>query len=1026
MSRIFAAVFLAFLTAASAGAAEAGPPFAALTGKLQWRSIGPYIGGRVVAVAGVASIPNLFYMGAVQGGIWRSTNYGQNWENISDGQLPRAANSIGALAVAPSNPRILYAGTGESDIRQDFETGEGIYKSTDAGKTWHYAGLRETHTTASLAVDPRNPNIVYAASLGHAFKPNSARGLFKTTDGGKTWSRILFVDDRTGANSVSMDPHNPNVLYVSMWQEQRTPWTLVSGGPGSGLYKTTDGGAHWRKISSNPGFARGPLGKIGVSVSGGNSRVVYAIVQAHDGGVFRSSNGGATWKHVNAEWKLRQRAFYYMAIYADPVRTNVAYAPQVDGVFKTVDGGKTWSALSAGGGDHHIIWINPRHTNILLEGDDAGAWVSVDGGKTSSTQNNQPTGQFYHIALDDQFPYHVYGAQQDEGAYEGPSASSEGLTLGSWHQVAWGESTFVAPDANDRAVTFGSGYFSFLSRFNTPTGENKNVSPWPEYLSGAPASEMKYRFGWSHPIFFSPAVPHPLLVAAQVVFESGDEGATWNVISPDLTRNDRSVQGNSGGPVDLDQVGTETYPFVSALAVSPLDSATMWAGSSDGLVHVTTNSGASWRDVTPPALPQWAEITCIEPATGDRATAYLTAWRYQWDDFQPYVFKTADYGAHWQSITAGLPPDQYVFAIRQDPRDPRVVFAGTRSSVYVSLNGGASWQSLALNLPGVQVRDIAIDARQGQVAIATHGRGFWILDNLALLEQLAASGEDAKSARLFAPETAWLSHAYGGGSGGGTSGQNPQYGAAVFFNVPHGYDGRTRVTLSFYDALGKLVRAFVLHKHNPKEKKPSTEAIAQMDHVRQLAFALRDLTTIDPGMNEFIWDLRYGPAAEVTGYHIPTTDDIDDGVNGPTVVPGTYTAVLTYGATALRQSFRVALDPRVTPPAQALESRLSLALQIHSTLDALNGAIDAALANRPRLSPARRTQLDRLVLSLVPMGIQSSEGDSLNEVRLRDHLAFLMNELDMAYAAPTAAEYATYEQLRPQAQAAIAALTAYW
>ncbi|HZT12489.1 MAG TPA: hypothetical protein VFA29_06790 [Candidatus Baltobacteraceae bacterium] len=1023
MSRAVPVFLLSILLCASASAAPQ-PPAEYFASKLQWRSIGPFVGGRAVAVAGIPSQRNLFYMGAVQGGIWRSANYGLTWENISDGQLPATATSIGALAVAPSNARVIYAGTGESDIRQDFDTGTGIYKSADGGKTWHYAGLSDTHTITSIVVDPRDPNVVYATSLGHVFKPNSERGVFKSTDGGRSWKKVLFVDDRTGANVVVMDPRHTNVLYAAMWEEQRTPWTLITGGPGSGLYKSVDAGAHWTNISSHPGFAAGMLGKIGVSVSAADPRVVYAIVQAHEGGVFRSDDGGATWKRVNSEWKLRQRAFYYTAIYADPRRRNVAYAPQVDGVFKTVDGGKTWKTISPGG-DHHIVWVNPNDTNILLVGNDGGATISVDGGKTWSSQGNQPTGQFYHIALDSQFPYHVYGAQQDEGATEGPSASSEGLGPGAWHQVAWGESTFIAPDPDDRNVTYGSGYFSFTSQFNTATGDNKNVSPWPKYMSGAPASAMQYRFGWSHPIFFSPANPHELFDAAQVVFKSTDRGRTWTAISPDLTRNDKRVQGNSGGPIDQDQVGTETYPFISALAVAPSDGDVMWAGSSDGLVHVTSDAGSNWRDVTPPSLPQWAEITSIEPSWTNRAAAFVTAWRFQWDDFHPYVYKTTDYGAHWQQMTAGIPSDQYVFVVRQDPRDPRVMFAGTRSTVYFSIDSGTQWHSLALNLPGAQVRDIAIDARQGQVAIATHGRAFWILDNLSLIEQLARTPAASTSQlRLFAPESAWLSHAYGGG-GGSNSGQNPSYGATLFFNLPKDYKGTVPLSLSFYDGHGTLIRSFALHARPKHEKKPSSEALSEMDHVTQMAYALRDLTAVEPGMNAFTWDLRYPPATEVNGYHIPTTDDVPDGVDGPTVTPGDYTAVMQYGAVRQSVPFRIELDPRLQPGAGALEARLDLAMRIRATLDQLDRAIDTAMARRSGLSAARRKELDALILSLVPMQIRSSEGDSVFQVRLRDHLGFLMNELDVAYQAPTAAEQATYDELRPQAERAIAQLSAF-
>ncbi len=1007
------------LAAALLGAA----PAVKLTGKLQWRSIGPYIGGRVVAVAGVPSEPDVFYMGAVQGGVWRSTNYGLTWENITDDKLPLEAYGIGALAVAPSNPKIIYAGTGEADIRQDFAPGDGMYKTTNEGKTWTYAGLRETHMTTSLVIDPRDSNIVYATSMGHVFKPNPERGVFKTTDGGKTWKKILFVDERTGAAQVVMDAKNPSVLYASMWQAQRTAWGLTSGGPGSGLYKTVDAGAHWSKISTNPGFAHGLLGKIGVAVSASNPNVVYAIVQAKDGGVFRSADAGASWKRVNSEDKLRQRAFYYMAIFADPKNSNVAFAPQVDSVYKTTDGGKTWKALTPGG-DHHILWINPRNTDILLLGNDGGAQISVDGGNTWSTENNQPTGQFYHVALDNQFPFHVYGAQQDEGAYEGPSASNEGLTLGMWHTVALGESTFVAPQPDDPGTTYGSGYYSYLARLNTPTGEQKNVTPWPLYQSGAWSPQLKYRWSWTHPIFFSPVDPHVLFEASQFVMRSDDYGQTWKTIGPDLTRNDKRTEGPSGGPISLDETNAETFPDISALAVSPLTGDVIWAGSADGLVHVTSDGGARWQLVTPPQLPQWTQISSIEPSHVNRAAAYVTANRYMWDDFRPYVYATTDYGAHWTQITRGLPSDQFVFAVRQDPREPRLLFTGTRSTVYASYDGGAQWQPLSLNLPHVQVRDLAVDAREGELVAATHGRSFWILDNLKFLEQIAARAPDAESALLFAPENAWLTHAYGSSSGGSGSGDNPDYGAAVFFNLPPNYDGKTPVTLSFEDPSGKTVRSFTLHMKSKHEKKPSFQEIAEMDDVHQIAYQLGQDTAAAPGMNLFLWDLRYAPAADVPGYHRPTTDDITDSTNGPTILPGTYTAVLTYGGQTMRQTFDVAVDPRLHPAPDALAKRLALALRIRDSLNALDTAIDDALAAREHAPAAKRGQIDRAVAGVIQMKILSSEGDVMHEVRLRSYLGFLMNELDTAYQAPTQAEYATYDRLRPQTDSAVAQLRA--
>jgi photosystem II stability/assembly factor-like uncharacterized protein len=999
-----------------------------LISRLAWRNIGPFIGGRVVAVAGVPSEPNLFYFGGVEGGVWRSTDYGNEWTNISDGKIPLTAQSIGALAVAPSNPKILYAGSGESDIRGDFDTGDGIYKTVNAGRTWHYAGLAQTHTTSALAVDPHDPSIVYAASMGHVFKPNPERGVFKTTDGGRTWKNILFVDERTGAIDLVMDPTNPHVLYAAMWQAQRVPWKLTSGGPGSGLYKTSDDGAHWTAISKNPGFAHGLLGRMGVAVAASDPRVVYAIVQAHDGGVFRSADGGATWKRVNAQMKLRQRAFYYMSIYVDPTNAKVAFAPQVDDVWKTTDGGGTWKSLfyAAYHGDHHIIWINPHNPKIMLEGDDGGATVSTDGGKTWSSEDNQPTGQFYHVALDRQFPFHVYGASQDEGAFEGPSATANGsIALGDWRPVASGESTYVAPEPDHPDVTYGAAYYSALIRQDDSVGEAHNVSPWPTYLSGASARETKYRFGWTHPVLFSRANDRELLESAQNVFSSTDGGQTWKIISPDLTRNDKSTEGPSGGPIDLDQTGAETFPDVASLAVSPLNGDVLWAGSADGLVHVTTNHGTSWTLVTPPQLPQWAQISSIEASHTAAGTAYLTASRYMWDDFHPYAYMTTDYGAHWTTLTRGIPADQYVFVVRQDPREPRLLFAGTRSTVYVSFNGGELWQPLTLRLPGVQVRDIAVDARQGEVTAATHGRAFWILDNLALLEALARDDAPPSGAavRLFAPETAWLSHAYGAAvTPNLDTGKNPQYGATVYFNLPADYNARTPVTLAFADARGAVIRTFALHVKPKHEEKVAPEIRYEMNAIQRRALDVHEATGIEPGMNRFAWDLRYPPATDVKGFKEPEADNYSASVDGPTIVPGDYTIVLRYGGRELVQPLHVKLDPRLHATPADLDARLALEMRIHATLDNLDATINAARVAALKLPPPQRGRVAAAVADLVQFDIHSSEGDVLHEDKLRSHLAFLANELESAYARPTAAELATFDDLAAQAAAGEARL----
>jgi photosystem II stability/assembly factor-like uncharacterized protein len=1008
---------------ASTGAVHAGQaPARTPLAQLRWRSVGPYLGGRVVAVAGVPQQPDLFYMGAVDGGVWRSTDYGIRWVNITDHSLPGSSDSVGAVAVALSNPDILYVGTGESDIRNDMVTGDGVFRSDNAGKTWKTVGLADTHTISTLVVDPKNPDVVYAASMGHVFRSNPERGVFKSTDGGGTWHKILYVNAATGAIDLVMDPSNPQILYAAMWQANRTPWKLDDGGSGSGLYKSVDAGAHWSDISRNPGFPPGMLGRIGVSIAAADPKVVYAIVQARQGGVFRSSDGGASWKRVNASWELRQRGFYFMTIYTDPKDPNTVYVPQGNALEVSHDGAKSFSELYTPGPDNHVLWINPSNPKILLEGNDNGATVSTDGGETWSSLQNQPTGQYYHVVLDHRFPFHMYGAQQDAGPFEGPSASPEGeIPLSAWHLVAWGESTFVAPDPSNPNVTYGSEYYSLMAAYDMATGQYRDVSPWPDYRDGASSAELKYRFGWTHPIFFSPDDPKELFVGSQYVLKSSDRGRTWRRISPDLTRNDQSTEGPSGGPIDLDTTGAEIFPDVSALAVSPLDGRVIWTGSADGLVHVTRDGGKHWVVVTPPVLPEWAQISSVEPAHDAAGTAYLSASRYMWDDFHPYVFKTTDFGQHWTRITTGIPEHEYVFVVRQDPSDPRLLFAGTKSTVFVSLDGGTRWQSLTLNLPHVQVRDIAISARQGDVVIATHGRAFWILDNLTLLEQLTQrSAVGTEEVKVYAPQTAWLTQAYGVSLSNGDDktassvGANPPFGAMVFFHIPADYDGKVPVSLSFLDSQGRLIRAFRLHL-GAKQDASAPASVA-------------------PGFNRFQWNLRYPDATAVIGYNAPEWWGISDGPpdsdEGPTVTPGRYTIVLDYNGEISRSSFEVALDPRLHPRSGALQARLAFAFRIDDALDTLDRAINQAIVLHSRLEVAigdhrvahpqagtsALAALDEAIGAAVQLANHSTEADSMHEQKLHSRLAYLAGLIEMAYVEPTPTEYKVFHSLEREAR----------
>jgi photosystem II stability/assembly factor-like uncharacterized protein len=1012
MSRARYVVLLSCLSLASSAAFAALLPTGQLTSALRWRSVGPFTGGRVTAVAGIAGKPNVFYMGAAGGGVWKSEDYGHSWKNISDKDFK--SNNIGALAIAPSNPEVIYVGTGDSAPRNTVMTGEGMYKSTDGGKKWTFIGLGKTHIISAILVAPGNPDVVYVAALGHLFGPNPQRGVYKSTDGGKTWKRILYVNDQTGAISLAMDPADPRVLYAGMWQLYRTHWTFSSGGPGSGIYKTTDGGAHWTNISHRPGLPAGIFGKVGLAVAPSRPNVVYALIQAdykgQAGGLFRSDDAGRDWKLINNSMSITQRAFYYMTLYVDPKDPNTIYLPNV-GLHVSHDGGKKLKALHPPHGDNHVLWINPNNPQIFIEGNDGGATVTLNAGKAFSSEDNQPTGQFYHANLDGQFPFHIYGAQQDRGSVEAPSAVPVGLIPPVWKNVQGGEMSWVVPTPGQPWITYGSGYYSLEWKENRRTGLVTDVSPWPAYKLGLAGSKIRYRYGWNHhPVVFAPGNPNELLMGANVVFKTTDQGIHWRRISPDLTRNDKSKQGRPGGPISADVTGEEMFDTLSSIAFSPLTDQVIWTGSDDGLVYVTTDGGGRWKEVRPPALPAWSTITCIEPSHIDEGTAYLSASRYDWDDFHPYVYKTTDYGKHWTRITTGLPQGQYVESVREDPADPDLLIAGTSATVYVSLDAGRRWQPLTLKLPPVRVSDVEIQPEQHAVVLATFGRGFWVLDDLQFLEQLGSARVASDAPYLFRPQQTWLVTRRTASFGPrGPGGRNLAPGATVFFHLPANYNGRTPVKLSFTDANGKLIRSYTLHlKPKGKPKKLSHNPTRARIERQWRARAVK------PGMNRFQWDLRYPEVAEVKGIYegfFGASAPV-----GPEVLPGTYYATLTYGRATQKQPFVVKLDPRLSTTRAQLQQRFDLLMRIQGALGRLDSNLNQAIAARSALKKAvadksvsgaaAQPALDRLnrdIASLVDLRIQSSEGLLVYPPRLRSWLSSIYSEVSMAFVAPTPA-----------------------
>lgn len=990
-----------------------------LTSALHWRSVGHFVGGRVVAVTGVPQKPNLYYMGAVGGGVWKSDDYGLDWKNISDKYFDNS--NIGAIAVAPSDPNVIYVGTGEPDIRNTLLTGDGMYKSSDAGKTWKKIGLADTQTISKIIVDPQNPDVVYASSMGHVFEDNPQRGVFKSTDGGQTWKKVLFVNAKTGVIDLTMDPTNPQVLYAATWEAFRKHWTFSSGGPGSGIYKSTDGGANWTNITHKQGLPTGIFGRVGLAIAPSNPHVMYAIVQGQykdqAGGLFRSDDAGQSWKLVNNSMDLTQRAFYYSEVFVDPKDPDTLYLPQVEALWVSHDSGKTISKLKTPHGDNHALWINPDHPKIMIEANDGGATVTRDGGKNWSTEDNQPTGQFYHVNLDNQFPYHIYGSQQDEGSYTGPSAVASGGIPPVWTRVMGGESSWVVPQPGKPWITFASGYYSKFWKANLRTGLITSVSPWPAFKFGVAASKVKYRYDWTHhPILFAPHNPNELLVGANVVFQSMDDGATWKVISPDLTRNDKSKQKRPGGPISADVTSEESFDAISALAVSPLSDKVIWSGSDDGLVYVSQDGGGHWDKVLPTGMPEWATVTCIEPSHTEAGTAYVTASRYMWDDFKPYIYRTTDFGKHWTAISTGLPDNQYLESVREDPDAPNLLFAGTSYSVFMSLDAGARWLPLALNLPSVRVSDIAIQPEQHAVVLATHGRAFWTLDNLQFLEQLSKAQVDSDAAYLFKPQQTWLVTRATTGSAKAkpNEGTNLPPGATVFFHIPAGYDGKTPVSLAFMDAKGQLIHRFALHL---KQKTPKLSAVVRDNQTptQKKQAALEKLTAIKAGMNRFQWNLRYANAVDVKGIF---NSEFSAGFPvGPEVVPGTYDAVLSYGEQKVTQRFTVKLDPTLSTTQAQLQQRFDLLMQLHTALNSLDTTLNRAIVTRAELEKAvadkkvssggARKALAALntdIEDLVNLKIQSGEGALVYPGKLRSWLTSIAGDISLAFVPPSAAQ----------------------
>ena len=914
-------------------------PFdSAAFGGVRWRELGPFRGGRSVAVVGVASRPNEYYMGTTGGGVFKSTDGGHAWFPATDKYF---GGTIGAVEPAPSNPDIVYVGGGEFPLRGNVSHGDGVWKSTDAGKTWTFKGLGDTKHIGDVVVHPTNPDLVYVAALGHAFGPSETRGIFRTKDGGGSWQKILFRNDSTGAVDLVMDPNNPSVLYAGFWQVHRKPWQLVSGGAGSGMFKTTDGGDTWTEITRNAGLPAGIWGDIGIAVSPANSSRVYAIIEAKEGGVYRSDDAGATWQKMNGESSLTQRAWYYMKIHADPKNQDVVYVNNVS-FQKSTDGGKTFRPVRGlPHGDSHDLWIAPDNPDRMIEADDGGATVTTDGGRTW-TDEDFATAQFYHVITTTHFPYHVCGAQQDNSTLCGPSRAPGGTVgIANWEDAGGGESGWIAARHDDPDIVYAGSYGGLLTRKDMRTQIERNVNPWPDNPMGHPAQDLRYRFQWTFPILVSRHNSNVVYAASQHVHKSTNGGESWTTVSPDLTYNDKSTQGNSGGPLTLDQTSVEYYNVVFILAESPRVAGMLWAGTDDGRVWITRNGGTTWSDVTPKDMVRYTRVSSIDASAHGDCVAYVAANRYQLDDDRPYLWKTTNCGASWERIDQGIAQNEFTRVVREDPDRRGLLIAGTERGVWFSPTEGRSWQRLQLNLPIVPVHDLVF--ANGDVVVATHGRSFWVLDNISSLEQLSEAIV-ASDAHLFAPRDAYRLSMGGGFRRQQQPTQVPVN--PVAFTPPDGPSiqywlktANQEITLSILDSAGNLIRSFTSRQDSMqvadslarearrRSREDSLRAAGlSQDSIQKLTRQTTDAPTAGPeefeagfrptspprapnqrGVNTFTWDMRHPAPNAFRGMILWAA-----GVNGPLVAPGTYLARLAVnGRPVATQRFRLLPDPRV-------------------------------------------------------------------------------------------------------------------
>ena len=1001
--------------ASDSDAGESSKPEEKAFKGMKYRLIGPFRGGRSLTAAGIPGDPTTYYFGATGGGVWKSTDGAETWSSVFDKE---GTSAIGSIAVANSNHNVVYVGTGEACIRGNISHGDGVYKTLDGGKTWKNTGLRDSRAIGKVIVNPSNPDIAFVAALGHPYGPNAERGIFRTTDGGKTWEKVLYKDENTGGIDVAFDPHNPNILFAALWQARRTSWGMSSGGPGSGLYRSNDGGTTWKHIEEH-GLPKGPYGKIGIAVAANSDRV-YALIEAHnpDGGLYRSDDGGESWQLVNPDHSLWQRPWYYMHVIADLRDENVLYIMDVES-YKSTDGGHLFNKVRVPHGDNHGLWIDPQNTRRMIASNDGGVTVTLDGGKNWTREDNQPTAQFYHVITDTATPYRVYGAQQDSGTVAIISRSDDGsIDRSDWYDVGGGEAGYIAPDPRDPDIVYAADYQGNITRYDRHIGQVKAITEQPELSDAYGAANLEHRFQWTAPVMLSPHDPNTLYHGGERLFKTTDGGVHWQAISPDLTRNDKEKQKVSGGDITLDDSGTEYYDTIFALAESPITKGLLWVGTDDGLIQLTQDEGKTWTNITPKDMPEWARVSQIDPSPFDAGTAYVAVDRHQFDDLRPYIYKTSDYGKTWTKLGQGIPDTAFVRVVREDPKKRGLLYAGTETGMYVSFNDGANWRALQLNLPTTPVHDLTI--KGDDLVVATHGRAFWILDDLSPLRQYS-DDIGKKDAFLYAPATAYRIQAGASGEGHPSkrTGQNPPGGAVIYYFLKDAPKAGTEAKVEILDPSGKVIRKYSSAEFNtleepldPDDKKPEKQLKPEA------------------GLNRFVWDLRYEEAHRVSGYYLW---EYGGGARGPVAIPGRYQVRLTVGEQSQTATFDLKLDPRVHVSQADLEQQFSLLLQTRDELSRVYDTINQIQDVRLQLSGLKRRlpenastktiagaadDLEKKIVAvreeLINLTISANEDSLAYPPQLDAKLAYLAMDVGTADSAPTEAEQKEFEKLKRQ------------